>query len=644
MVMALAWNASNGTIEGLPVVGLTDTSFTIATRHFSSELMLQPAGPAASAPLAPGPAALPFSVGILAAAFPADAATAFAAFNAGASVNSGFDPAVDAWEFPNNGSYISPVGEITGTSLSELYYHWYSYSSASTPRLFGTYNLNFKAFWAGDNLGYRVASLAETDVDWPGTQAAIASVENLSLVGRLLNQRNVDQLNFFGLLAALAQTGRPQMLIADGPPASGGFVGLLVYQMNRTEVWAADPDHPGSTIKIPFVNGHFQPIQLGMMTGIPPFTATRFHFVAESAMINFARLKTNFLAMFQGGPVGASVFPAYTIQYFDEDLQLWTDLPGNHISIGWTDVKLRAFCPTCQRAIPGPTAGLAALDVYTQAGAQIATDRTTGSVTFKVPPGGETVGIHILGGVPACAGCQTVWRHLDFQVLGIQASAIYILPDPVFGTSSAPLKLTAKNLATLTPATWRYSWSFGDGNVAQVDGDSVVQHTWTKAGKYQVKVTVVDIATGNSMGKASVEVEIDQAVPIWQFTSLVRTISGQLSSTVQEDRTGVIHLYFSRDIEALMDGFYHRPDTGLLYFMGSGFTVGNQSFPAGVYVQRYLSTPGFDPTLGSYAVLAQPTKASYVDSFIDDLVVDAQYRRRGLGKRHIQRTFGDPLR
>ena len=631
-VAAFAWDLSGGAIEGLPLVGVTDTSFTIAARHFSSGLFLSTTPPRSSSFSAPRPIArsiaavapLPFSVAVFNTPVPTNPVIAFNVYAAGGAVTTGFDPAADAWEFPNFGSYVAPLGQLTGTSLSELYYHTAAFSGA-LPHLFGTYNPNFKPVWAGDNLGYRVAALTETDIDWASARAAVTAVESGSLVNANLNNRGVDVVNYNSLLATMVLTGRPQVFIIQGPPASGGWVGLVAYKITPTEVWAADPDHPGSSIVIPFLNGRFQSIQLGMMSGIPPFTATKFHFAAASALLNFARIGANFAAMLQGGPVGQGVFPGYTIQYFDEDLQQWTNLPTTPLTIDWQDVALRAFCPSCQRTIPGQTAGLTALDVYDVHGTQIASDRVIGKVTFRVPPGGEVVGIHVLGGVDVCAGCQVVWRHVDFQALSIHASQIYILPDPAAGTSNAPLTFTAHNIAAGTPANARYFWNFGNGTTATVNGDSTVAHAWGSAGTYPVTVVVIDVNTGNQIGKASATALIDEALPIWRFTSLTKTTAGLFS--VFADAFGILGDMYAVDIVDMMDNFRAAPFTGLLYYMASPFTVAGQSLPPGVYLQRDLggNFPGFDPRQEN-AVLAQPTKASYVDAFIDDLITDAPTR------------------
>lgn len=141
-------------------------------------------------------------------------------------------------------------------------------------------------------------------------------------------------------------------------------------------------------------------------------------------------------------------------------------------------------------------------------------------------------------------------------------------------------------------------------------------------------MSVLDLATGNPVGKASVEVQIDQAVPIWQFTSMTRTVTG---SVFLGDFQQLNNFFYDRDVRAFIDVFYYRPDVGLLYFMGAPFTVAGQNFTAGVYLQEYLFVPGLDPTLARFEVLSRPRAGPYVDSFIEDLTTDAPTDAGDLG-------------
>ena len=520
-------------------------------------------------------------------------------------------------------------------SRSWYYYNTYSHTSlnpGSSPTLAGAFNTKFPAFWAGDAQGYRLAALAQQDVDWARTQAAISQIETRSLFNQAMNTRNLDQLHFFSLLGAMAMTRRPQVILADG--LAGGYVGLLAYNMTAMGVSVMIPTQPADTLFIPFVNGAFQPVQMPALAGQAAYTATKFRYVANSSLINFARIGINFGDLIAGKTLGAASFPDYTLQYFDEDQGVWADLTSDPLDIDWLDVQLRAFCPTCARQIGTQPAGLTALDVYDERGIQLASDRTAGHVSFQVPPGGETVGVHVLGGVDPCPGsCPPAWRHVDFKPVMIRAAQYSIEPNPVIGVSGTAITLTVHNAAQTTPATARYVWDFGDGKPPQQrDNDPTMQHQWD-AGVYQVNVQVIDLATSKLVGRASATVQIDQALPIWRFTQVTETVSGNTSGIMDASRKTLNALI---DDGGFIEPFTGAPFNGLLYLQLSAFTAGGQHFPPGVYLEQD-SPPGlsFDPSR-KFRALARQTQPPYVDAFIDDFTFDSPTAQGNLN----QGTFG----
>jgi hypothetical protein len=86
--MGFFYDASSGQLEGMPLLAEDGTSVTIATEHFSSFFLSLVDG-----------AILP------------------------ETIDSGFRPGVDDWQFPNYGSYVTPLGNCAGEVLTEAYYY-----------------------------------------------------------------------------------------------------------------------------------------------------------------------------------------------------------------------------------------------------------------------------------------------------------------------------------------------------------------------------------------------------------------------------------------------------------------------------------------------------------------------------------------
>jgi hypothetical protein len=117
----------NGKLEGMPLVAETPTSITVATAHFSS-----------------------FFIAML-----ADTLLT-------GTIDTGFRPMTDDWQFANDGSYIEPGGHCTGQALTAMWYY-IERSQQGTSTLWNRFDNNGDApatpdLWQDDSLGYRLAS------------------------------------------------------------------------------------------------------------------------------------------------------------------------------------------------------------------------------------------------------------------------------------------------------------------------------------------------------------------------------------------------------------------------------------------------------------------------------------------------------
>lgn len=583
------YRPSTGKYEVLPVVASDAQSITVATRHFSGQFqaLRTPLGGMASAIGGPDdPALLKILLG-------AQSATLL---NQG-PISGLYQGPFDDWEFPQYGSYITPDGHLSGFALSTLYYWRNIYVGQNAPRLFGRYDKG--PFWADNDLGYRIAALAEGDAAWPAVRGIIDGMSPPPAPPQL-----------FGVATALFVTHEPQLVALSGP---AGTVLMLAVTASLQGMTLADPNNPGSTVTMPFSNGSFQPVQVALIAGGPLVTFTSLRFIGSSAMINLAPLGARFTTL-PNGPVGTTEFPGHQLQYFDEDLQQWTNLPASTttLTLSWSSIQMRAFCAACERTIPG-TSNLTALDIYNGTAQQLATDRTAGQVTFTVPAGTGRIGVHILGG-RASSG-STLWRHLDFRYVTINATSFFITPNPGNTQVGASLTLTAKNQAQ-SATHYKYDWDFGDGQVLSVNSDSTVSHIWLSSGTFPVKVTIKDLTTGVTVGRATGTVAVDVPVPIWRLNTWV---AGPVQNAVAQNSFDLTALSADGN---LYDALLGIPSKATIFYVDQPTTIGAKTFGIGVHFLVANNPPGptgLDPAIPS-RVLAQPPASAGFPTGLDVLL------------------------
>ena len=571
-----------GAVEPLPIAGYDGRAVTVLSRHFSADLMLA-AAPAAAESFRSAAAGGGFVNVFL-------VYLSQSALGQGQTIASSFRTNNDDWEYPNHGSYLTSAGLTTGRAISAFYY--FTRQKTGALGLAGRFDQG--PAWA-DNPGYRIAALAERDVDWPSVRAALASAPT---IGGL----SPDQTLLLTVAGAFQSLGQPPVLIAlDGPL---GPVVLIAEAVSLAGIRVADPTNALKTALLPFSNGRFQPLRLAPIVGgnLVPYTNPRL--LGFSAVIPTSRVSARFTELAQGR-VGVTEFPAHSLQYFDEDFGVWKDLPTSSLRVTWQDVALRAFCPSCDRHLTGSgvVAGQTGFDVYDHLGNVLGTDRGAGRVDFRVPGGKNRIGVHVLG---SCQSCGTNWRHVDFTYLQIESSQYYITPDPVSTQPNRPITLTARNLAS-TPAGLRYDWRFDDGQTARVDGDSVVTHAWTLPGSYTVSVTISEIQTGLKVARATARVNVGQPAPIWQLSSwrLVRITppGGVTQREFTDDQAyGEDALFF----HGLTGG---AAPSGMLFYLDSPQTIGGTTYAPGVHLQLSPNNnpvSGLNPTLKSRALALAP--------------------------------------
>jgi hypothetical protein len=207
-VVGLYYHGDGGMLDPLPVTSSDAGSVTIAAAHFSDIFL----------------ALLDKAV------IPA-------------TVDSGFRPGVDDWQFTNYGSYVAPGGHCEGQVDSEIWYYVNQRLGAGASPLYGLYDDNggdkTPTLWQDDSDGYRLASVVQAG---PHTNPAVwGSYSNLDSSGTL----TYDLLRL-----GIGLTGEPQEL-AIWDAAEGHGHDIAVYRVTPTRMYVADPNYPGACARSP---------------------------------------------------------------------------------------------------------------------------------------------------------------------------------------------------------------------------------------------------------------------------------------------------------------------------------------------------------------------------------------------------------
>ncbi len=303
--MAFFYDEIAGTLEGLPTAELAADRIVVLTSHFSS-----------------------LFVSVIDAAM----------IEAIGSVDTGFQPGIDDWQFPNHGSIVAPGGHCAGQSITAMWYYDQQRLAASKPALYGLYDNNARArgtpqLWQDDAWGYRFASSAQKAIDWDNQSAAITR----SLGGY------DDRLTLYSFLYAMQLTGEPQYVSVgryypdpeDPTKTRRAGHALVAYKFEDGKLYVADPNYPGQAGRfIPFAEGSFKPYASGAnvaeIEAAGPKDYTEIRYLAKSALVDWDKIDTLYKAMLKG-KVGEGLFPAYTLAVAigrDEQGELiWSTFP-----------------------------------------------------------------------------------------------------------------------------------------------------------------------------------------------------------------------------------------------------------------------------------------------------------------------------
>ena len=382
---AFYYDATNGTLEGVPVVARDEQSMTVVTRHFSSIF------------LAIAEIALP------------------------AVVDSGFVPALDAWQIPNPGAYPKPNGYCSGDAVSAMWYFLEQHRAAGAAHLHGLYDNNGGArtpgLWQDDAHAVRLAVTVQKDTDWD-SYAANFFWRNQSMAGALA----YDAFRY-----AIAVTGEPQLIFVE---RAGGAHAMIVYKVDATHLWISDPNFPGDPRSAAY-DAASQTLSPYVGTDTYPVLM----YAAKSAIVPWPDLAADW-AQFEAGTIGNDSFPAVDLSVRTKPGDARSDEPL--VSGYQTDAAEITIVFSSDAAGASLTPYLGADEAGSPAVAPLAGD-TSSEATVPLAEGDNDLGLLIMA-PPEPLGADRWVGFKRFTITRLAASPTpSSTPAPSFGE---PVRIT----------------------------------------------------------------------------------------------------------------------------------------------------------------------------------------------------------
>ncbi|HYO43011.1 MAG TPA: hypothetical protein VES19_07390 [Candidatus Limnocylindrales bacterium] len=258
-----------------------------------------------------------------------------------ATVDSGFRPGKDDWQFANFGSYVAPGGQCEGQTVSEIWYYLRQRGVGASP-LWGLYDNNgapdkTPPLWQDDSEGYRFVGSVH--------RAGIADLFSYLFLRDTQWDAADSRATMAAFRAAIAFSGSPQMIRISPAPGDAGHT-MIVYRVTPSRLYVADPNYPGRLRSIPFdaATGRLATYSSGdsaTSIGVAGTTAyTRFAYVPWVASKSEAWVAERW-ADFEANKAGDRTFPNYELKAVsgkdDAGKSTWAPLVDGFVT---TEAKL----------------------------------------------------------------------------------------------------------------------------------------------------------------------------------------------------------------------------------------------------------------------------------------------------------------
>ena len=299
--MAFFYDEETGNLEAIPSLSLTDDMIVIKTKHFSSIIVSK------------------IELDYL-----------YEQQVGSNSIDTGYLPGVNDWQFTNYGSALNPGGHCAGQSLTSAYYYM-TRTKLGEANLWGLFDNDTPDFWFDDRDAYRYVSVVQKAMDF-------TSQEYLSYIDY---SDDADYKAYNSFLYAMYITGDPQFMSVyshnDLDEIVSGHA-LIIYKAQYNKLYVADPNFPGETDRFIDYNG----IELGFnyydsgdnaqsIIENGTIRYDKFSYIGLSALVDFDFIEGQYENMLDGS-IGQYTMPYLALDYMEV-------YNSNGSQIVWTSVN-----------------------------------------------------------------------------------------------------------------------------------------------------------------------------------------------------------------------------------------------------------------------------------------------------------------
>lgn len=475
-----------GKLEAIPLVARTPTSATLATRHFSRDLMAIP-GTTPAAGLASLARATAFgSVRVVWVKTPVQQLTG--------TFGSSFRPGVDDWEFENFGDYVAPGGDCEGMSIAAMYYHYF-HKQAGAPGLYHQFDQSLPNKW--DNVeGIRFVGSVQGDYE-DHFAAGFDQTQKLINVGTGLGLTTAD-LTSTWILLTLKLNGQPVLLGLSRP---GGGHAVIAYSATSvgaaTQVSFADPNFPGLGRTMSFVNGQLLPVTLSLKSGAPEDVFDKSYALAVSAEVPQSKIAARYAEFIQK-KAGADRYPSlYRLEVYDQLSDTW-GLLGSTLQTTDAVLKIRHICPDCPISTSGAAPNEHHVDIWDAAGANQLANAATQNVA------GTKSYLAVLTAFSYRDPTET--GFVDAKPFTVTYQEFTVTADETAPNPGQTITYTAV-AGPLAGVGSTYEWLPDDGGPAVTTSGPTYTHAFGSIGDHLVAVTLRDLL-GRKVAREEVGVRV----------------------------------------------------------------------------------------------------------------------------------------
>lgn len=488
------YDSASSTLEAIPLVERTATKATLATHHFSRDLLAIPGNVSESASLRSA-LRLPFGdVKIVWAVTPKTKLIG--------TFSSNFRAGVDNWEFVNNGDYTSPNGACEGMSVTSMYYHFF-HKAVGEPALYHHFDKTLVDKL--DNVqGIRLAGAVQADYE----RRFNAGIDQRAVLDSLARAKGTraENLTSYWILLTLKVTRRPVLLGIYGVGVAHAIVAYAATSTGSSAVvTVADPNLPETGRNVAFENGAMIATNFATRAGATPTVYTKAFAMSVTSDVPLTQISTRY-QQFVAKNTAPDLYPTgYRLEYYDALNAQWTTLPAT-ITTSDAVLHLRHICTACVATTTSPVPGEQDAEIWLGDGSGPVVSGFSNNIDNQ--PGKTTYYGVMESFAPSARSTKTFLDAKTFDVVyqpfvANYASNTYYVGDDITFTA---------NGGTLETPTSRFRWLPDDGTSAVVAG-KVYTYRLKKAGLNVMEVKLLDDA-GKAIARAVTGVWVQSRVAI----------------------------------------------------------------------------------------------------------------------------------